>query len=112
MDRLSTERVSVESVLSEIRAMQDMAKGRSAAAAPAAADSGGFSAALRTQIEQVNGAQNQATQLAKAFESGAPDVNLQDVMISLQKANISFQTMIQVRNRVVSAYQDIMNMPV
>jgi flagellar hook-basal body complex protein FliE len=107
------DRVSVESVLNEIRAMQEMAAGRgSAARAPEAADGGGFSAALRAQIEQVNGAQNQATQMARDFESGAKDVNLQDVMISMQKANISFQTMIQVRNRVVSAYQDMMNMQV
>ena len=37
-------------------------------------------------------------------------MNLQDVMISMQKANISFQTVVQVRNRVVAAYQDMMNM--
>lgn len=106
------DRISVENVLKEIRAMQDMAAGRGAASAPEVADGGGFSAALKAQLEQVNGAQNQATKMAQAFESGAPDVNLQDVMISMQKANISFQTMIQVRNRVVSAYQDIMNMQV
>lgn len=106
------DRISVENVLKEIRAMQDMAAGRGAAPVPEVADGGGFSAALKAQLEQVNGAQNQATKLAQAFESGASDVNLQDVMISMQKANISFQTMIQVRNRVVSAYQDIMNMQV
>jgi flagellar hook-basal body complex protein FliE len=43
---------------------------------------------------------------------GEPNANLQDVMISLQKANISFQTMVQVRNKLVNAYQDIMNMQV
>lgn len=107
------DRISVENVLNQIRAMQEMAAGRpSATAAPQAAESGGFSAALQAQIEQVNGAQNQATKMAQAFESGTADVNLQDVMISMQKANISFQTMIQVRNRVVSAYQDMMNMQI
>ncbi len=106
------DRISVQSVLNEIRAMQDMASGRGTAAAAQPAESGGFSTALKAQLEQVSGAQNQATKLAQAFESGAPDVNLQDVMISMQKANISFQTMIQVRNRVVSAYQDMMNMQV
>jgi flagellar hook-basal body complex protein FliE len=39
-------------------------------------------------------------------------VNLQEVMASLAKANLSFQTMVQVRNRLVSAYQEIMNMQV
>lgn len=107
------DRISVENVLSQIRAMQDMAAGRPAAAnAPKSVEGGGFSAALQAQIQQVNGAQHQAKNLAQAFESGSADVNLQDVMISMQKANISFQTMIQVRNRVVSAYQDIMNMQI
>ena len=106
------DRTSVENVLSQIRAMQDMAAGRGNATAPQGADGGGFSQALRAQLEQVNGMQNQATKLAQAFESGSADVSLQDVMISMQKANISFQTMIQVRNRVVSAYQDMMNMQV
>jgi len=106
------DRISVDNVLSQIRAMQEMAAGRPSQAAPAATQGGGFSEALKAQIAQVNGSQNQATKMAQAFESGAADVNLQDVMISMQKANISFQTMVQVRNRVVSAYQDIMNMQI
>lgn len=106
------DRISVENVLSQIRAMQEMASGRPSAATPQAVEGGGFSAALQAQIQQVNVAQNQATKMAQAFESASADVNLQDVMISMQKANISFQTMVQVRNRVVSAYQDIMNMQV
>ena len=106
------DRMSVDNILSQIRAMQEMASGRPPAEAPQPAEGGGFSAALKAQIEQVNGAQNSAEGMAKAFESGAADVNLQDVMISMQKANISFQTMIQVRNRLVSAYQDMMNMQI
>jgi len=47
-----------------------------------------------------------------AFQSGSPDANLQDVMVSLQKASLSFQTMVQVRNKLVTAYQEIMNMQV
>ena len=50
--------------------------------------------------------------MQKQFELGAPDTNLQDVMVSLQKANISFETMVQVRNKLVSAYQEIMNIQV
>jgi flagellar hook-basal body complex protein FliE len=57
-------------------------------------------------------AQQEADKLSKSFEQGAPGVELQDVMISLQKANISFQTMVQVRNKLVTAYQEIMNMQV
>ena len=46
------------------------------------------------------------------FSAGDPNVNLQDVMVNLQKANLSFQQMVQVRNKLVTAYQDIMNMSV
>ncbi|RYJ03898.1 MAG: flagellar hook-basal body complex protein FliE, partial [Acetobacteraceae bacterium] len=49
---------------------------------------------------------------AVAFERGAPDVALSDVMIDMQKAGIAFQTAVQVRNRLVSAYQEIAGMPV
>ena len=49
--------------------------------------------------------------MTKEFTAGNPDVELQDVMVNLQKASLSFQQMVQVRNRLVSAYQDIMNMP-
>jgi flagellar hook-basal body complex protein FliE len=51
-------------------------------------------------------------QLQQEFDRGAPGADLQEVMVSLQKANLSFQTMVQVRNRLVSAYQEIMNMSV
>jgi flagellar hook-basal body complex protein FliE len=50
--------------------------------------------------------------MAEDFSAGESDVNLQDVMINLQKASLSFQQMVQVRNRLVSAYHDIMNIQV
>ncbi len=71
-----------------------------------------FSALLKSAVNEVNSAQMDAKQLTRQFESGAPDVNLQDVVLSLQKASMSFQTMVQVRNKLVSAYQEIMNMQV
>jgi flagellar hook-basal body complex protein FliE len=60
----------------------------------------------------VNTAQQDALKKAEAFELGAPGASLHEAMISLQKANISFQAMVQVRNKVVQAYQEIMNMQV
>lgn len=106
------DRVSLDSILSQIKAAEAFAAGKPAAGREAA-DAGkvDFAEVLQASVAQVNGQQQQATQLAQAFESGA-DVNLQDVMVSLSKANISFQTMVQVRNRLVSAYHDIMNMQV
>jgi len=50
--------------------------------------------------------------LSQRFALGDDSVNLSDVMISMQKAGISFQSTVQVRNKLVSAYQDIMNMQV
>ncbi len=71
-----------------------------------------FAAMLKSAVEEVNSAQMNAKQLTRQFEAGNPDVNLQDVVLSLQKASLSFQTMVQVRNKLVSAYQEIMNMQV
>lgn len=71
-----------------------------------------FSDALKTSLEQVSSAQSAAQQLGQKFTIGDDKVSLSDVMISMQKANISFQATIQVRNKLVSAYQDIMNMQI
>lgn len=71
-----------------------------------------FSSMLKTSIESVNKSQQEAGRLAEAFETGAPGADVAQVMIALQKASISFQAMTQVRNKLVSAYQDIMNMPI
>ena len=76
------------------------------------ANGGDFSQALKTALDQVNQVQQQAQQMTQDFATGADNVNLQDVMVNLQKANISFQQMVQVRNKLVSAYHDIMNMQV
>jgi flagellar hook-basal body complex protein FliE len=71
-----------------------------------------FADALKASLDQVNNAQTKAGELGKAFTSGDNNVNLSDVMISMQKANISFQATLQVRNKLVSAYHEIMNMQV
>lgn len=71
-----------------------------------------FAALLKSALDEVNSAQLDARQLTRQFEVGDPDVNLQDVVLSLQKASLSFQTMVQVRNKLVTAYQEIMNMQV
>ena len=104
------DKISVESVLSQIRAMQDMVGGTQKPPAAEAAGKADFAQMLRSSLEQVNSNEQQAGTLSQAFEKGDPNVNLQDVMISMQKANLSFQTVVQVRNRVVAAYQDMMNM--
>ena len=71
-----------------------------------------FADLLRTSLDQVNGAQKSAESLGKRFALGDDSVNLSDVMIASQKAGIAFQATVQVRNKLVSAYQDVMNMQV
>ncbi|HJU71304.1 MAG TPA: flagellar hook-basal body complex protein FliE [Paucimonas sp.] len=71
-----------------------------------------FASALKASLDQVNNAQQKAEVLGQRFATGDDNVNLSDVMISTQKANIAFQATIQVRNKLVSAYHDIMTMQV
>lgn len=103
----------IEQVLSELRAAAQLASGK-AIQPKQAQEAGGadFGQILKSTLDQVNQAQLQAQQLAQDFSAGTGNASLQDVMMSLQKANLSFQQMVQVRNRLVSAYHDIMNMQV
>lgn len=71
-----------------------------------------FSDALQKSLDAVAASQNQAEALGKKFQMGDDSVSLSDVMISMQKASINFQATVQVRNKLVSAYHDIMNMQV
>lgn len=70
-----------------------------------------FNNALVNALKDVNQFQLDSGEMVKRFEMGDKSVSLAEVMISMQKANISFQAVTQVRNRLVTAYQDIMNMP-
>lgn len=76
------------------------------------ADSDGFASVLTRSITAVNDTQQAAAAQASAYEAGAPDADLTQVMVSLQKASLSFQAMTEVRNKLVNAYQEVMNMPV
>ncbi len=70
-----------------------------------------FSAMLKQSIDAVNETQKMSGQLSRSFEMGEPEVSLAEVMIASQKASVSFQAMLQVRNKLVDAYKDVMNMP-
>ncbi len=71
-----------------------------------------FAAALKSSMNQVNSSQTQADNLGKSFALGNDNVSVSDVMIASQKASLSLQATVQVRNKLVSAYHDIMNMQV
>jgi flagellar hook-basal body complex protein FliE len=71
-----------------------------------------FSQLLKKSIDTVNDAQLEAGAMKKAFETGQGEVDLAEVMIAIQKSSLSFETMVQVRNKLVDAYKDVMNMPI
>jgi flagellar hook-basal body complex protein FliE len=70
-----------------------------------------FANLLKQGIDSVNQTQQNASSLATAFEKGTPGVELPQVMLEMQKASVSFRALTEVRNRLVNAYQEIMNMP-
>jgi len=80
--------------------------------APAVTSSSGFGDLLRQAVDGVNDMQSKSAQLAKAYELGQPGVDITQVMVAMQKSSLSFQALTQVRNKVVDAYQTIMNMPI
>jgi len=65
---------------------------------------------LRSGLDQVNQTQQHANDLATAFQRGTPGVELPQVMVELQKASVSLRAVTEVRNRLISAYQEIMSM--
>ena len=101
----------IDQMLSVLRATAAQASGRPAEA-PTAAGGVDFAQVLQNSIDQVSQTQRQAESMAAKFAAGDSDANLHEVMISLQKANLSFQEMVQVRNKLVTAYNDMMNMQV
>ncbi len=103
---------SIDNLLGQLRAASAAATGQPASAKAAGAPKVDFATVLQNSIDGVNRTQVEAASLARDFELGVPNTNLNDVMISLQKANLSFQEMVQVRNKLVTAYRDIMNMSI
>ncbi|CAN0605558.1 unnamed protein product, partial [Ectocarpus sp. 12 AP-2014] len=71
-----------------------------------------FGDMLSRAVGNVNELQQTSGDLRTAYDMGDPNVDITRVMIAAQKASVSFEALTQVRNRVVQAYEDIMNMPV
>ena len=81
---------------------------------PAAADMGKIMGAAKAQLANASQtqAQNQANELQKQVQLENPKVSIEETMVAIQKAQVSFQATLHVRNRLVQAYTDIMNMQV
>lgn len=98
----------LEQMLSVLRTTGGQAAGKPAESA-VATGSPDFAQVLKSSIDKVNETQVQAHQMAEKIAAGDNSQNLHEVMIALQTASVSFQEMVQVRNKLVTAYQDIMN---
>jgi flagellar hook-basal body complex protein FliE len=101
--------IDITQALSKLQAMAAAAHGQ--APQPSAGGSADFGKLLQSAVDKVNEAQVEAGKMSDAFEKGET-TDLTQVMIALQKARISFQAMVEVRNKLVGAYQDIMNMQI
>lgn len=82
------------------------------AGAPQAVQAPSFTGALDQALRNVSASQHQASQLAETFQSNPAGASLEQTMVAMQKSQIGFQSALHVRNRLVSAYSDIMNMQV
>ena len=98
----------IEGVLSQMQATASMARNQSADTQPTIS----FAGQLHAALDRVSEIQTSARTQAEKFSLGEPGIALNDVMTDLQKASVSLQMGIQVRNKLVSAYQEVMGMQV
>jgi flagellar hook-basal body complex protein FliE len=103
--------IDTSQLITQMRAMAAAAQGSPAVAEPAAAGSD-FGSLLSNSISKVNEVQKESGHLADAFVMGDPNVSLAEVMIAKQKSGIAFEATLQVRNKLLSAYKEIMAMQV
>lgn len=73
---------------------------------------GGFAANFKDALKSVSASQEEASRLQTQVQLGNPKVSLEETMLAMQKSQVGFQATLHVRNRMVQAYTDIMNMGV
>jgi len=112
IDRISS--ANVQSMLEVLRSYQSQAAGGAGATTEPAATKVGqptFFDSVKNALDGVNSAQQKSTAMTDAFDRGE-EVPLTDVVLSMQKSSLAFEATLQVRNKVMKAYEEIMNMPV
>lgn len=105
--------MEINRVLEQIRSLQAQSKVGQTAHANQAQQTTGvseFANIMRQGLNAVSQTEQKANQLTEAFERGTPGVELPQVMLEVSKASVSLRAASEVRNRLISAYQDIMNM--
>lgn len=110
-----SEPMKVDSILAQIRSLRQQSGINPAAETTPTTPLDGaprleFSELLSKSLNGVNATQAQASQLAGAFERGDPNVSITEVMVNMQKAQVSFKAAVEVRNKVVEAYKEVMRM--
>ncbi len=111
MSQMNVTQIDMTQLLNRLRMTAALAEGKS----PEMADPAqrvDFASILKQSLDSVNSSQQTAGDLATRFETGDAQVSLEEVMIARQKSTISFQAMMQVRNKLVTAYQEIMAMQI
>ena len=115
------ERGDISSVLSQMRTIKsEVQQGMRQIEMPAVdqvrpeqrVEKSEFTDLLKSAVDAVNNEQSKAGALRNAYERGDEGVDLAQVMIQAQKASVSFQALTQVRNRLITAYEDIAKMPI
>jgi flagellar hook-basal body complex protein FliE len=106
--------VAINQVLAQMRSVQALAQGHGTGLSQAVDTVSGpqFSNLLAQSVADVNSSMQESKALTTAFEKGDPSVSLAEVMITAQKASLQFTGMTEVRNKLLNAYQEVMNMPV
>ncbi len=100
--------INTEQLMAQMRVMAAQAQGERSTQPQQGAD---FGELLRGSIDRVNELQRNSREAKEAFQAGTSDMSLAEVMITAEKASIAFQTLLQVRNKMIQAYQDVINMP-
>jgi len=102
---------SIQSALQQMQTLQSQATGQKPDAQDVKSNVS-FAGELKSSIEKINNLQQISGETSKAFQRGDPNVSLNQMMVDRQKASLAFEMGVQVRNRLVSAYKDVMNMQV
>jgi len=102
---------AMDAIINQLRATE--ALGNSTSAAPGTKGAtGSFADTLRHAVDAVNSEQMKAGQMVDAQATGSSQIDVNQIMVALEKADLSFQTMVEVRNKLVSAYKKIMDLQV
>ena len=109
-----TQGVEFNRLMLQMRSMQMEAMGRPQAPTPVEQNvsAPAFDDLLKNAVDRVSEMQKTTSELQTGYERGDPGIDLTEVMIASQKSSVAFQAALQVRNKMVSAYESIMNMPI